>query len=47
MSSNNLMVGDYLANTWRFWKLFGDWLKRLIKGNKVDRRQKSQHGLNP
>ncbi len=32
MSSNNLMVGDYLANTWRFWQLFGDWLISTHKG---------------
>jgi len=38
MSSNNLMFGDYLANTWRFWRLFGDWLirthKEFINGSK-------------
>jgi len=27
MSSNNLKVGDYLANTWRFWQLSGDSVK--------------------
>jgi len=32
MSSNNLMVGDYLANTWRFWKLFGELAQKAHKG---------------
>ncbi len=38
MSSNNLMFGDYLANTWRFWRLSGDCLKGLIKGSQTAQR---------
>ena len=26
------MVGDYLANTWRFWKLFGELAQKAHKG---------------
>jgi len=32
MFSNNPMVGNYLANTWRFWRLFGNWGKKGKKG---------------